>query len=316
MFDHITVLKQELVEMTLTTGCQVAVDATAGGGGHTQLLLDRVKDGVVIAFDRDQRACEHLSARFSEEIKAGSLILIHDAFSTMKEHLEKLHFWGKVDTLIADLGVSSPQIDEAERGFSFHHDGPLDMRMDRRIEKTAADVVNTYGERELCSIFREFGEEKMAFPIAKKIVKKAQLAPFETTLDLAGFISDNIGYRTKSKKHPATKIFQALRIYVNKELSQVKYLSEDGFSGLSKGGRLGVITFHSLEDRIIKHAFKEYQSPKNPLPKGVPLTSMEVEKRVLKRGKIIKPFPMLPSEKETAHNKRARSAKLRVIEKL
>lgn len=317
MFEHITVLKNELVSLANPSDTYVAVDCTSGGGGHTALLLEKVHpDGLVIAFDRDSHACHHLSTRFENEVKSNKLVIINDAFSSLEQVLTERNLTGEVDYIIADLGVSSPQLDLKDRGFSFRMDGPLDMRMDTRTSPSAAEVINSFGEIELSSIFKDLGEEPRSWHIAKKIVARAKTKPFQGTLELSEFIKENIGYKSKSKKHPATKIFQALRIFVNQELEEVSELVNSGFSALKPNGTMGIITFHSLEDRIVKHAFKTRANPKDPLPKGIPVTDLEVSKISQATGKLIKPFPILPTEEEIAHNPRARSAKLRFIKKI
>ncbi len=317
MFPHISVLKNELVDFSLTESARIAVDCTAGGGGHTGLLLKRLahhKDSLVIAFDRDSTAINHLTKLFPDELSRGRLKLIHDSFANFAQHITLLGH--TPDCIIADLGVSSPQIDDGARGFSFQKDGPLDMRMNTSDLVTAATLVNTCSEPELAGIFWDFGEEPHARYYAKILVERRAKKHFTETGDLADFIKQRTKYKTQSKKHPATKIFQALRIVVNNEISELEKLLADGFNLLRPGGRFGIISFHSLEDRKIKQHFKNLACPPEVMPKGLPLTEAELNLTRPKYAKLIKPFPIIPAETEVAANPRARSAKLRVVEKV
>lgn len=319
MFDHYTVMKYELAKGLKLKDGSIAIDVTAGGGGHTAVLLEQVgKNGKVIAFDKDDTAIAHLKTRFETEIIDGRLILIHDHFDNLKEHIEKLDLVNKIDGICADIGVSSPQIDEAGRGFSFIHDGPLDMRMDKTQEISAYDVVNTYEETELARIIYQYGEEKKSRHIARKICLVREDNPIKTTLELANLIENTIKYKTKSRKHPATKSFQAIRIEVNRELEQLSTLLVDGFEILRPGGFFGVISFHSLEDRIIKQDFKKLVKGtiKNSIPRNLPITESELDRINDVKANLIKPFPIVPSDSEIEENARSRSAKLRIIQKL
>ena len=319
MFNHYTVMKYELAEGLGLKNGSIAIDVTAGGGGHTAVLLEHVgKDGLVIAFDRDIKAINHLKAKFIKEIDEKRLILVHDHFDNLKKHVENLDLKGKINAICADIGVSSPQIDEAERGFSFINDGPLDMRMDNSQELSAYEVVNNYDETELARVIFQYGEEKKSRIIAKKICELRKVEPIDTTLKLANLIENTIKYKTKSRKHPATKSFQAIRIEVNKELEQLSTLLLDGFEVLSASGYFGVITFHSLEDRIVKKDFKKLAKGtiKNKLPRNLPITEVELEKINDVKANLVKPFPIIPSDEEINENTRSRSAKLRIIQKL
>lgn len=318
MFSHLTVLKNELIsDLNIPVG-GIAIDCTAGGGGHTGLMLDQVGyNGTVIAIDRDPVAREHLSKKFSSELKSERLIIAPHEFSHIGHLVNELDIFGKVDSIGADLGVSSPQIDTAERGFSFQKNGPLDMRMNPENDKDASFVVNNYTEQELANIFWRFGEEPKSRFIAKAIIKRREKQPIQTTLELADLIKENIRYKTKSKKHPATKSFQALRIYVNNELGELESLCEDGFKALKPHGRMSIITFHSLEDRFVKRYFKDLANPAADQDlKKIPLSEEELSKLSTAQGKIVKPFPGLPSKEEAEENPRARSAKLRSIMKI
>lgn len=316
VFDHITVLQDQLVAMSLPDQAVYAIDCTAGGGGHTELLIKELRgdQSKVIAFDRDILAINHLNERFEQQINSGQLVVQHTAFSQISAYCEHHNLVGCIDAIIADIGVSSPQIDNGDRGFSFMHQGPLDMRMDQDQSTTAADIVNTYEGEDLQRIFKLYGEEPFAKHFANMIIRRRQSQPFTTTEDLASYIAANCPYRSKSKKHPATKIFQALRIEVNQELEELQQLLFDGFKLLAPGGRLGIITFHSLEDRIVKQTFKDLANPKIDIPKEIPLTQDQLN-QFKSSGRILKPFPYCPQNDEISSNPRARSAKLRVIEK-
>lgn len=319
MFEHITVLKQELVDaLNLDVG-DIAIDCTAGGGGHTEKLLDAVgSSGKVYAFDRDPVALQHLGSRFQRELDSGTLVLCPYAFSKIKEIAQEHKIDGKISGICADIGVSSPQIDEAERGFSFNKDGPLDMRMDTTQSLDAATVVNSYDETELANIIFKYGEEPKSRFVARAIVNRRESKPFTNTLDLAELVASSIHYKTKSKKHPATKTFQALRIYVNKELDELEELCRDGFEILKPKGRFGIITFHSLEDKFVKQHFNTLAKGKK-LPahlKNAPIPETEINRMKDIKARIIKPFPTAPSKEELELNPRSRSSKLRTIEKL
>lgn len=313
---HITVLRHELAEALALKDGDHAVDCTAGYGGHTAELLRLVgRNGQVIAFDRDPRAIHFLNERFRSEICEGRLRLIEAPFSKLAEYLSPED---QIQGICADLGVSSPQLDEAERGFSLQHDGPLDMRMSPQIQRSAADIVNTADKQELIGIFRSFGEEPKAHFIADAIINRRQQQPFQRTLDLAELIASAVFYKTKSRKHPATRCFQALRIFVNEELLEAQSLCEHSLKLLRTGGRLGVITFHSLEDRLVKNFFRKAQDPEPGLHKlkDIPFLPEHLAAAQNPYIKIIKPFPIVPTQQEVTENPRSRSAKLRVFQKL
>ena len=306
-------LKTELVEMTCPTGIFLGVDCTAGGGGHTALMSSKlISGGKIVAIDRDPQAVNHLVKRFSTEIDEGSIKVVNGRFSEIQSIISTET--QKPNAIIADLGVSSPQLDQQDRGFSFSSDGPLDMRMDPTQGQSAAELVNCLEEQELMRIIKTYGEEPKAKFVAKAIVEARGQTPIVTTKQLADIISTSIRYKEKSKKHPATKTFQAIRIQVNEELKEVEELMESAFDSLAPKGRLGIITFHSLEDRIVKKYFQKLS--KVDVPRDIPLTHAQIQQSSNIRGKIIKPFPCNPSDNETSINPRARSAKLRVIEKL
>lgn len=314
-FHHVTVLKQQAVEMLGVAPDMTVIDCTAGGGGHTELILSRLQNqGLVVAFDQDQTAIEHLENKFSSEISDGFLQLVPRNFSELRESCDRMNLEAP-DAILADIGVSSPQIDEGERGFSFAKEGPLDMRMDQSAPLTAKKVVNEFEEKDLAHIIWKFGEEPKSRPIAKAICEARKTKTIETTMQLSAIVADAARYPTKSRKNPATKTFQALRIYVNRELEVLEQLIQDGFKLLKPQGRMAIITFHSLEDRIVKKAFKKLSQPTMPshMLRSAALPQAEIE--AMTSARIIKPFPQIASEEEIAENPRARSAKLRVIEK-
>ncbi|MBF0440453.1 MAG: 16S rRNA (cytosine(1402)-N(4))-methyltransferase RsmH [Oligoflexales bacterium] len=317
VFVHTSVMQKELVDALDLKPGGLAIDCTSGAGGHTKLLLDKVKEnGRIFALDRDPAAISFLTSSLKE--KYSNLEIIMAPFSKIKAIAEEFGITKCIDGICADIGVSSPQLDNPERGFSFEKDGPLDMRMDpQNNEMTAYKVINEYSEDELTRIFKEFGEEPKSRFAARKIVAERKKSPINSTFRLSEIIKESIYYKTGSKKHPATKIFQAIRIYVNQELNELEKLIKDGFEILSPGGRLAIISFHSLEDRIIKNTFNKLGGKNSSLQllRHVPLTHEEEMKHNQVQGKIIKPFPMLPSEDEIKANPRSRSAKLRIIEK-
>lgn len=317
-YGHVTVLLHEAVASLGLSPGDIVVDCTLGGGGHTRLLLEAVgNEGKVFAFDRDPRAIAHAQEAFTEAISRGRLVLVHKPFSEMAAHVRKAGLSGSVSGILADLGVSSPQIDQQDRGFSFQHDGPLDMRMDTTRQGTAADLVNSLEESELARIFHEFGEEPMARHFARMICRQRQVQPFETTGSLATFIEKHSPYGSRSRKHPATKIFQAIRIAVNDELGELDRFLADAIPVLSPGGRLAIITFHSLEDRAVKKFFSDAsgKSRRQELSRHVALTEQEIDRMVDAGGKTVAPYPMEPRPEEVEANPRARSARLRVFEK-
>jgi len=319
-FEHITVLKDELVQGLQLKPGDIAVDCTAGGGGHTAGLLEAVgAEGKVIAFDRDQMAVDHLQRRFTAEIACGRLRVEWARFSELGSTLKNLGLEGKIAGVAADIGVSSPQIDVADRGFSFSNDGPLDMRMNKSgTDQSAAEYLATASVQELTKVFRDYGEEPKAKFVAEAIVRTREQSPLTSTTQLAKLVDESIHYRERSRKHPATKIFQALRIVVNDELGELERLLNSGFECLKSGGRLGIISFHSLEDRLVKRRFLDLTGRREEagLPREVPLTEEQVRVVRNAKGTIIKPFPLVPSDEEINKNPRSRSAKLRVIEKI
>ncbi|MEY4632303.1 MAG: hypothetical protein RIQ81_2423 [Pseudomonadota bacterium] len=317
-FAHTTVLLKESVDALALAPGDYAIDCTLGGGGHTRLMLEAVgKNGKVFAFDRDSRAIENARFTLTTEIANGQLVLVHAAFSTMPEWIRTNGLAGKIAGILADLGVSSPQIDEAERGFSFVKDGPLDMRMDTRTATSAADLVNNMDEKELGKLFLEFGEEPKARHFAKMICRQRQAKPFLTTLQLADFIDAHSPYHGPSRKHPATRIFQALRIAVNDEMGELVRFLNGSLPVLRPQGHLAIITFHSLEDRAVKRFFLDAsgKTKKQSLARHVALPESELDKMVESMGAVVPPFPQEPSAEEIVANPRSRSARLRAFRK-
>lgn len=317
-FHHLTVLLHETVDALGDITGKTVVDCTLGGGGHTQLLLERVgPTGKVIAFDRDRDALTHAEQRFTKEIAAGRLVLVDAPFSELKLQLQQKNLWGNIDGVIADIGVSSHQIDTGERGFSFGVDGPLDMRMDPRSGQSAADFLNSAEEVDIAKVIWELGEEQKSRQIARRIVGIRKIKPLATTSDLATLIASANLWRDRSKKHPATKTFQALRIHVNDELGELRRLVDEGFACLRQNGVLAIISFHSLEDRMIKEKFLEYcgRTKRQNLPRDIPLTAAQMDELSGKQGDLVGDFPLQPSDEEVTANPRSRSAKLRAIRK-
>ncbi len=303
--EHYSVLLSEAIENLNIKEDGIYVDATLGLGGHSSKILEKLTTGHLYAFDEDKMAISYAEERLS---KIGSnYTLIKSNFVNLKKELAKLGVT-KIDGIVFDLGVSSPQIDTASRGFSFSKEGLLDMRMDTDNLLTAEKVVNEYSKEELTSIFFNYGEEKQSRLIANKIIAKR---PIKTTLELVLVIKDAVGANYFYKNHPERKIFQAIRIEVNKELSVLKDVLPDAGELLNKDGRMVVITFHSLEDRIVKKYMKE-ESEVSDLVKGLP----EIPEAYKPKLRLITRKPILPSKKELEENSRSKSAKLRVAEKI
>lgn len=310
MFEHTTVLLNETVNGLNINPNGVYVDCTLGGAGHSELILSKLSDnGKLYAFDQDETAILHAKerlARYGERIT-----IIKSNFQFLKEELSKLGV-NKVDGILYDLGVSSPQLDTPERGFSYHNDAPLDMRMDTNADLSAFDVVNYWSYSELVKIFFKYGEEKFSKQIARKIEAARESAPIETTGQLVELIKEAIPAPARRKGgHPAKRVFQAIRIAVNDELAVFEKSLHQAIEILNPGGRISVITFHSLEDRICKVTFKKASETPN-LPPGLPVIPDEYKPVI----KLINRKPIAPDEGEIKDNNRARSAKLRIAEKL
>jgi 16S rRNA (cytosine1402-N4)-methyltransferase len=297
---------EEVVNLLDCKPGHICVDGTVGGGGHAFEILKRIiPSGILIGIDRDDDAL----AESELKLKAfgDCKLLVKGNFAEIGQILKGLNV-EKVDRILLDLGVSSHQIETADRGFSFSKDAPLDMRMDREGDLTAFDIVNGFPEEELKRIIKDYGEEAMSGRIAKAISKRRNISPLETTGELAAVITDVLPYRSKQARiHPATKTFQALRIAVNDELANLHKSIIDGVDLLKKNGRFSIISFHSLEDRIVKNLFKSLQKG-CICPPDFPVCVCGRKSKL----KIITKRPVVPSESEIASNPRARSAKLRV----
>ncbi len=310
MFDHTTVLLKETVDGLNIHPDGIYVDCTLGGAGHSEYLVKQLSPkGRLICFDQDTVAIENAKVRLADYLDR--ITFVHSNFRYIKEELYNLGIQ-TVDGILYDLGVSSPQLDTPERGFSYHHDAPLDMRMDQTAALTAFHVVNEWPYEDLVRIFFRYGEEKFSKQVARKIEEARKKAPIETTGQLVELIKEGIPAAARRKGgHPAKRIFQAIRIAVNDELGAAEDSLVDAIDLLNLGGRISVITFHSLEDRLCKTLFKEASSIPE-LPPGLPIIPEEM-KPILK---LITRKPILPSDEELTENNRSRSAKLRIAEKI
>ena len=302
---HYSVLKEELLENLNIKEDGIYIDATIGYAGDSKDILKRIPKGFLYGFDQDALAVDY-STNILKEIGTNFKIF-NTNFVNMNDVLEEENIT-KVDGIIFDLGFSSPQIDDEKRGFSFMHDGPLDMRMSSK-GKSAKDIIDSYSENELSEIFFKYGEEKLSRVIAKKI--KSKNKEITTTLELVEVIKEAVGANYFYKQHPERKIFQALRIEVNEELTVLEKVLPDAINRLNEGGRMCVITFHSLEDRIVKNIFKKY-SDIDSLVKGL----KDIPEAYKPLIKLVTKKPILPSNKELEENSRSRSAKLRIIERI
>lgn len=306
-FSHKSVMLYETVEGLNINPSGIYVDGTAGGGGHSTLIASKLNEkGKLICFDRDPDAIKACEERLS---KYKNVILINENYSSVKSSLEKIGI-KKIDGLMLDLGVSSHQLDTRERGFSYHSDAPLDMRMSQK-GISAADIVNTYSAKDLADIFYKYADEKFSFKIADEIVKTREINPINTTLQLAEIVSDCYPNKFKRNGHPARKVFQALRIAVNDEMGEVEKGIEDAFSILNPKGRLSIITFHSIEDRLVKQKFLSYTKGCT-CPPDFPVCVCNNKPK----AKLINRKPIVASEEELKENLRSRSAKLRILEKI
>jgi len=307
-FNHIPVLIDQVIKGLNINPQGIYVDGTLGGGGHSFKIVQKLTTGKLIGIDQDEEALAYAGRRLS--IFKDKVTLIHDNYVNTPEVLKQLGI-DKVDGILLDIGVSSYQIDNPERGFTYREDTPLDMRMDRQASLTAADVVNTYAKEDLARIIRTYGEEKFASNIAKHIVNERQKAPIETTGRLKEIIEQAIPAAVrKGKAGFAKKTFQAFRIEVNSELSVLERSIEPMAELLNPKGRLAIITFHSLEDRIVKEEFRRLENPCT-CPPDFPVCVCG--KKPL--GKVITKHPLIPDEEELLSNKRASSAKLRIFER-
>jgi len=304
---HVPVLLEEVLDGLAIRQGGVYLDGTLGWGGHTSQILERYEGTRVIGMDRDLAALEAASLKLANF--GDRFLLFHRDFRQLEEVLDEADV-GLVDGALMDLGVSSMQLEDAHRGFSFAQDGPLDMRMDPESGMAASEIVNTWAQTDLANLFYRYGEERRSRAIAAAIVRAREGSPITNTLQLANLISAVPGMGRVRNIHPATRTFQALRIEVNEELDAVRQVIPAGLRRLAPGGRLAIISFHSLEDRIVKRSFRELESPCQ-CPKEFP----ECRCGKVSAGKVLTRRPVVPSEEEIMVNPRSRSAKLRVFEK-
>lgn len=307
MDKHISVLLNETIDCLNIKENGIYIDATLGFAGHSSKILEKIPSGKLFGFDKDETAIAYSKEKLSKI--SNNFKLYNEGFENIKKRCEEENI--RPDGILFDLGISSPEIDDASRGFSYMKDAKLDMRMDLNNPLTAEVVVNTYSIEKLTKIFREYGEEKHALKIAKEIEKERIIKKIETTKELVEIIDRCYPYKEKRNSHPAKKVFQAIRIEVNNELDEFERTLKDALEILNIGGRIAVITFHSLEDHICKSIFKEV-TKENPVIKGMPNIPIEM----LPDFKLITNKPILPSDLEIKNNSRSKSAKLRVIEKI
>lgn len=307
-FSHVSVLLNECIDALAIKPDGIYIDATFGRGGHSGKILENLgAEGRLIAFDRDSQAIE-AAQRFADDKR---FTIVHEPFGEMARVISEMSLTGKIDGVLMDLGVSSPQLDDAERGFSFMKDGPLDMRMDTSRGQSAAQWLAEADEQDITQVIKEFGEEKFGKRIAHAIVETRQTTPLTRTAQLAELIDKAVPVKDKFK-HPATRAFQGIRIYINAELEQLRVGLKAAVDVLAKDGRLAVISFHSLEDRLVKRFIKD-QSRGKVVPANLPVTQAEIDADKVLRAlsKAIK-----PTKEEIAQNVRSRSSVLRVAEKL
>ena len=305
---HYSVLLKESIDGLNIKDGGTYVDCTLGYAGHSKVILEKNKKGKLFAFDEDENAVKYSKEALSSI--GDNFTIFKENFANLKETLEKENII-KVDGFLFDLGFSSPQIDDAKRGFSFKLNAPLDMRMDTQNSLTAKDVVNTYSLEKLTEIFFKFAEEKYSKVIASAICKERKNKEIVTTFELVDIIQKAVGASYFYKNHPEREIFQAIRIEVNNELSVIEKALPDAIDMLSKGGRICVITFHSLEDRLVKQIFKKY-SEVDDILKGM----IDIPDEYKPKIKIINKKPILPTDEEINENSRSHSAKLRIVERI
>lgn len=311
-FKHVTVLLNEAVAGLNVHPDGTYVDATLGGGGHSSAILNQLTTGRLYSFDQDQTAIKYNQQHLKKFINDGRSILIEDNFRNLETALSK-NGVKSVDGVVYDLGVSSPQFDDAQRGFSYKLDAPLDMRMNQQQALSAMNVVNEWPYEKLVKILYRYGEERFAKQIARKIERRRESKPIKTTFELVNVIKEAIPAAARRHGgHPAKKTFQAIRIAVNDELGALEDSLEQALELLNVGGRISVITFQSLEDRLVKTMFHEQDSLADELPPGLPVIPPEMQPKF----KLINKKPILPSQEELADNHRAHSAKLRIIERI
>ena len=306
-FTHMPVLLREAVQALDVSDSHIIVDATYGRGGHTSEIVKQMsEDARLLVMDRDQVAIEHALKKWADEKR---LEVVHASFSHLSEQLQNRDLIGKVDAILFDFGVSSPQLDDAQRGFSFSNDGPLDMRMDSTQGISAANWIQQVSEEELISVLKRYGEERYARRIARKIKETLLETEIRSTAQLSELVCQAIPRKEKGK-HPATRTFQAIRIAVNQELQEIEQVLPQAMDALAPGGRLVMISFHSLEDRLVKQFFKQ-QSKGDPYPPDFPVTQDMLRPNLKLESKAIK-----PDEQQIKLNPRCRSAVMRVATKI
>ncbi|MCV6588438.1 MAG: 16S rRNA (cytosine(1402)-N(4))-methyltransferase RsmH [Marinobacterium sp.] len=306
-FKHITVLLEEAVQALVQNPNGFYIDGTFGRGGHSALVLEQLSDaGRLMAIDKDPQAIAHAGERFADEPRFS---IEHGSFAQLQEFVEARGLQGKVDGVLLDLGVSSPQLDDPERGFSFTHDGPLDMRMDTSSGESAAQWLAHADEKEIADVLYTYGEERHGRRMARAIVMEREENPFTTTKHLADVVSE-ANKSWEKGKHPATRAFQGIRIHINRELEDVEAVLDQALEMLAVGGRLVVISFHSLEDRIVKRFIRKHVKGDDHLPPGIPVTQDMLRQRLKAEGKAVK-----AGQVELADNPRARSAVMRIATK-
>lgn len=306
-FRHASVMLEEAVNAVINEPDGVYVDCTFGRGGHSARLLEQLGPNArLIAIDKDPQAIAYAAERFADEPR---FEIEHGSFAQLNEFLEKRGLLGKVNGILLDLGVSSPQLDDPSRGFSFLHDGPLDMRMDTSSGESAAEWINRADEKEIADVMYLYGEERFSRRMAKAIVEEREQTPIETTARLAQIIKD-ANPRWEKGKHPATRAFQGIRIHINRELDDVRDVLDQALEALAIGGHLVVISFHSLEDRIVKQFIRKHVKGDDHIPPGIPVTEDMLKQRLSGKSKAIK-----AGKDELADNPRARSAVMRVAVK-
>ncbi len=307
-YEHITVLLNEAVTGLVEDPDGFYIDGTFGRGGHSALVLNQLSDkGHLMGIDKDLEAIACANQRFANEPR---FEIAHGSFSQLEEFVRERDMFGKVDGVLLDLGVSSPQLDDPTRGFSFQHDGPLDMRMDTTKGESAADWLMRASQEEIADVIFTYGEDKFGRRMAKAIVAARELAPLTTTAQLAKIISDANPSWEKGK-HPATRAFQAIRIHVNRELEDLEMCLDQALDALKIGGRLVIISFHSLEDRIVKRFIRHHVKGDEHLPRGIPFTNDMLKQRLKAVGKMVK-----ASTDEVEANPRSRSAVMRIATKI
>lgn len=304
--EHLPVLLEEVVDGLAIEPSGIYIDATFGRGGHSQAILKCLNEqGRLLVMDKDPQAIAKAIEKFGQDPR---VVIAHDSFSALEKNAEKLGWLGQVQGILLDLGVSSPQLDEASRGFSFMREGPLDMRMDTSKGLDAATWLQTVDEKELADILWKYGDERFSRRIARNIVKRREIAPIKTTTELAELIANSIP-KKEQNKNPATRTFQAIRIFINNELEDLKKVLQQSINVLKEGGRLCVISFHSLEDRLVKQFIAESSELDSRMAR-LPIKESQIRHQLKKVGKMI-----CPKDEEIHGNPRARSARLRIAER-